>query len=883
MSIGPGAQIGAFTVVGLIGQGGMGKVYRARDGRLKRDVALKVLPDDLASQPDRVARFQREAEILATLTHQNIAAIYGLEDEDGVRALVMEIVEGPTLADRIARGPIPVDEALPIARQMTEALDYAHEHGVLHRDLKPANIKVTPDGQVKILDFGLAKALSPSRSGVEGESPDEYPTITSPAFTQPGTILGTAAYMAPEQVRGKAVDKRADIWAFGCVLYEMLTGRRAFGGETVSDTLAAVLKNDPDWTRLPAIVPAPMRQLLEHCLERDPRERLRDIADSCRLLHPAPYEPASRPATPPTAWRWAALAASFAAALFAAYWYSSRAGPAPAPEPVRRVVVPLSSLPPVSTSPTGPALAVAPDGSAIAYVGRSGEEYQLFVHRLTDATTTSIRGVVGPVTPVFSPDSRWVAFGAGQAIWRAPAAGGQAEVLCTAPGQPRGGAWADDGRVAFGSQYGLLEVEQPGGTCRVALALEAEREVRFLWPQFLPARRGIILTVYGTSDDADNGSIVVVPSGTTERRVIVRGARAGRLTPSGHLLFARGHQILAAPFDLDRLAMTADPIVVLDAVVSGQFAHPLLGISDRGDLAYASGQRLGNRLVWVARDGTRTAIDLPRRNYQPEPRLSPDGRKVALPIGDLDHYLWSLSIDTGVETLVQAGDAHNPVWSPDSRRVAFPVYGGGIATKIAVKDLESAGEPEVVLEHAAVTMLVDWTRDGAAILFSRSTGDAFEVVALALRDRTTRILISARQPIVGARLSPDSRWIAYASADAGRRNVYVTDFPAAKLKKPVSIDGGFAPVWAHNGRELFYLSAGRMMAAAVRPGSSIDFDRPVPLFDGLDVAGNQTPFTVAPDGRFLMVEAAPGSSTHIGQVTLALNWVEELKRRVPAR
>jgi Tol biopolymer transport system component len=309
----------------------------------------------------------------------------------------------------------------------------------------------------------------------------------------------------------------------------------------------------------------------------------------------------------------------------------------------------------------------------------------------------------------------------------------------------------------------------------------------------------------------------------------------------------------------------------------------LLGISDRGDLAYVPGTRTGNQLVWVGRDGTRSALDLPRRSYQPEPRLSTDGRKVAVPIGDLDHYLWSLAIDTGVETLVRARDAHAPVWSPDGRKVAFPLYGTGERNGLAIKDLESAGEPDVVLEDAQTSFPHDWSSDGATILLHRRAGERFELAALTLRDRTTTPLLSTRQPIEGARLSPDGRWLAYASVDSGRRDVYVTDLPAARVKKQFSTDGGFAPVWAHDGSELFYLSGGRMMAATVRRGTANDFDRPVALFDGLDVAGNQTPFSVTADGRFLMVEAAPGGVTHIGQLTLVLNWVTELDRLVPTR
>ena len=559
MSISPGAQIGAFAVLGPLGEGGMGKVYRARDPRLKRDVALKVLPAVFAADPERVARFQREAEILATLTHQHIAAIYGLEDRDGVRALVMELVEGPTLADRIARGPIPLDEAIPIARQIVDALDYAHEHGVLHRDLKPANIKVTPDDDVKVLDFGLAKAMDSGvgnrESGVEGAL-IHSPTITSPAFTQAGTILGTAAYMAPEQVRGKLLDKRADIWAFGCVLYEMLTGSRAFHGETTSDTLAAVLKDDPDWSRLPASTPSAVRLLLQRCLAREPRARLRDIADARLLLDTTMTTAVPTLVTARgRSWFVAGIAGLVAAAVAAGAWYAWRAETAPAMAHVRRVTVQLPV--PLSTSTTGggSTLSIARDGSAIAFTGRGGTgANQVYVHRFADATNRTLRNPTAVSTgssfPVFSADGRLVLFSSGGRLWQSETDGGEPQLLCSAQGNLRGNAWRGEREGLVATNAGLLRVAQPGRECEMVLGVEAERgEARFLWPQVLPGGRGILLTVSGTSDDADSASVVVIPAGVNDRKVIVRGARAGRLTASGHLLFARADQVFAAPFD----------------------------------------------------------------------------------------------------------------------------------------------------------------------------------------------------------------------------------------------------------------------------------------------------------------------------------------------
>ncbi len=882
MSISPGAQLGAFSVLGLLGQGGMGKVYRARDNRLKREVALKVLPDALATDPERVARFQREAEILASLAHQNIAAVYGLEESSGVRALVMELVEGPTLADRIAGGAIPVEDALQIAQQLADALDYAHENGVLHRDLKPANIKVTPDGQVKVLDFGLAKAIgAPSAAGAEA-SPDHSPTITSPAFTRAGTILGTAAYMAPEQIRGRALDKRADIWAFGCVLYEMLTGARAFDGESVSDTLAEVLKNDPDWTRVPPSVPASLTQLLRHCLVRDPKGRLRDIADARFLLQSV--SPAPVPVQARRRWLDVVLGAALATGLVAAGWYATGPQRSSGAGPVRRVTVQLPAVFSTSTTGGGSSLAIAPDGSAIAFAARSaGQSNQLFVHRFSDATTTMVRVPTAASFPVFSRDSRSVAFTGGGRVWRTLLDGGEAEALCAtgALGNLRGTAWTDEGRVVIATNSGLLEASQPGGACPVVLETEGSSEARFLWPQVLPGGRGTLLTVSGVSDDADSASVVVVPAGSTERRVIVRAARAGRLTASGHLLFARGDQIFAAPFDLARLTITADPVVVLDGVASGQFSAPLLGVSDLGDLVFVPGQDISNRLVWVTRDGTRTDAGAPRRHYQPEPRLSPDGRRLAVSIGTGDHFLWLFALATGTLTpLVSGRDTHGAVWSPDGRKVAFPSYGSGIA----VKDLEATAEPAVVLEAPGLPSPTPetWSLDGSTIVIDRPSPGGSELAALDLATGTTRTLLrSSAAP--GAQISPDGHWLAYTSSESGRLEVYVTDFPSAQVKKPVSTDGGSAPVWARSGRELFYVSGTSMMAAAVNPGPSIEFGRPVRLFGGIQFATAATPFSVAPDGRFLLVEEAEGTETDRSQLTLVLNWFEELRRLVPHR
>jgi Tol biopolymer transport system component len=534
---------------------------------------------------------------------------------------------------------------------------------------------------------------------------------------------------------------------------------------------------------------------------------------------------------------------------------------------------------PGSTTGGGSAITMSMDGSAIGFIGRSGGQNQLFVHRLADATTTLLRGTGGAGSPVLSPDGRWVAFGRGGTAWRVGVDGGEPEALCVLRGAPRGGAWGADGRLLFASTAGLNEVTSNGGDCEVSVPIDAAREARFLWPQVLPLERGVLLTVSGVSDDADSASIVAVPAGTTERRVVVRGARAGRVTASGHLVFARGSTVFAAPFDLNQLAITADPVAVVEGVASGQFSGPLLGVSAEGDLVYAPGGSENSQLVWISRNGTREDTGAPRRSYQPDPRLSPDGRRIAVGIGTADHYQWLYEIDTGTLTPLVAGtDAHGLVWSPDGRKVAYQDAG----LRLSIKDLESTGEPEAVLSGNFFPW--GWSPDGATLLFNRSAPEGgFNLVAFDLRDRSERFLVRSRQLGFGARISPDGRWLAYASDESGRLEVYVTDFPAARLKRPVSVDGGFAPVWASDGKELFHVSGTSMMSAAVVRGDPIAFARPVRLFDGIDFGGSATNYSVAPDGRFLFVEPPAAGAAQRSQLTLVLNWFTELQQRVPLK
>jgi hypothetical protein len=566
------------------------------------------------------------------------------------------------------------------------------------------------------------------------------------------------------------------------------------------------------------------------------------------------------------------LGAASAAAILAAVWFLARGPSAPSVGGVvRRVTVPLPNVLPWSTTGGGPLITMSMDGSAIGFTGLSGGQRQLFVHRLADASTTLLRGTAGAGTPVLSPDGRWVAFvRGGNAAWRVAVDGGDPEKLCVLRGSPRGGTWAD-GRLLFATTEGLNEVTATGGDCEVSLPA---REPRFGWPQILPLERGVLLTASSVSDDADSASIVAIPAGTTERREVVRGARGGRVTASGHLVFVRGSTIFAAPFDLNRLAITADPVAVVEGVASGVASGPLLEVSTGGDLVYAPGGSASSQLVWISRNGTREDSGAPLRSYQPELRLSPEGRRVAVSIGTADHYLWLYELDTGTLTSLVAGiDAHGPVWSPDGGKVAYRAAG-----RVFIKDLESTGEPE------AVGNGTPWAWSEETLLFSPPAPEGgFNLVALDLRGRSERVLVRSRQPGFGAQFSPDGRWLAYASDESGRLDVYVTDFPAARLRRPVSVDGGSEPNWASDGKELFFVSGSSIMSAAVGRGDPIAFARPVRLFDGVDATGPDTSYSVAPDGRFLFVQPPAAEDAQRSQLTPVLNWDEELKQRVPLK
>ncbi len=634
MALTSGTRVGPYEIVSLLGAGGMGEVYRAHDPKLNRDIALKVLPELFAVDLDRVARFKREAQVLASLNHPHIAAIYGFEETNGVQALALELIEGPTLADRLAQGPIPVDEALPIARQIAAALEAAHERGIIHRDLKPANIKLRPDGTVKVLDFGLAKALEPV-APVGGDA-TASPTITSPAMTQMGLILGTAAYMSPEQAKGRPTDKRSDVWSFGAVLHEMLSGQRTFKGDDIADTLAAVLRHDVDWAVLPAATPASVRYLLARCLERDVTRRLRDIGEARiqleELMSGSVEQPASSHVTKRSIARRvapAAIAALASSALTGALvlsLFTERAAQNP-PLVSRFEIVPppgqaLGNLDLVR------AIAVSPDGRFIVSVARP-ERSQLAVRAINGLDVRLLTGTDSAEQPFFSPDSQWIGFHSGGSLKRVPVSGGVAIPICSTSGWGgiRGASWGDDGSIVFATFAGeLMSVPARGGEPTVLTRPDPSKsEARHWYPSILPGGRGILFTITAP-DRVGSAQVAVLDLKTKQQKTLIRGGSQAEYIPSGHLVYAAANTLRAVRFDLERLQVLSDPVTVVDDVAMTILGAAQYAFSRTGTFVYVpSRPQMARSLVWVDRKGQEAPIPAPARAYI-EPRLSPDGQ-----------------------------------------------------------------------------------------------------------------------------------------------------------------------------------------------------------------------------------------------------------------
>jgi Tol biopolymer transport system component len=786
----------------------MGVVYRATDTNLKREVAIKVLPEAVAHDGDRLARFEREARTLAALNHPNIAIVHGLEKADVIRALVMELVEGPTLADRIAAGPIPIDDSLLIARQIVDALEAAHDQGIIHRDLKPSNIKVKPDGMVKVLDFGLAKAMdTPGTSSSLVSSP----TITTPAMTQMGVILGTAAYMSPEQARGKPADRRSDIWAFGCVLYEMLTSRRAFNGEEVSDTLAAVLRADVEWTRLPAATSTAVRRLLERCLAKDPKRRLQHIGDARLELDEHDSKPPQVPggSTRRPARVWQLVVAGLAGAAIIGVT-DRMLTPDLAPAPVRRFTIPIASQAALSTTQNSE-IVLSPDGRTLVL---SSGPTGLVKRRLDGLSFEPIRGAEGGTSPFFSPDGAWIGFQSDLKLKKVPAEGGLATTICDLPKNPGPllrAAWSDGGTIVVSSGGDLFEVSAAGGTLTSFLESDGEP---FTQPAFVP-RLNVLLV--GRGRPGGTQRIEAIDMKTRTAHPLLGGA-APQIAATGDLVFEQGGGIWAVGFDVEQLAIVGAPVPVVESVGSSFVNLPLFSTSRDGSLAYVSGDVARNRsVVWLDRTGNASPALAEPGAFQ-SPRLSPDGKRLAVSVGDASNLdVWNYDLERGTGLRLTTSDRNRrSVWSSDGAQIAFystPSQGGDQELYVVPS---TGGEPKRLLTRPGLQYPDAWSPDGRTMIFEEETvGTSGRDLWVLPIGESPKPLLVTRFNERGAVLSRDGRWLAYVSNESGRAEIYVQPFPGPGGKVPISTNGGLQPMWSRDGRELFYRAGDSLMAVPI--------------------------------------------------------------------
>ena len=906
MTLMPGVRIGPYEVTGLIGAGGMGEVYRARDTTLGRDVALKVLPESFSADRERLARFEREARTLASLNHPNIAQIYRLEEAvDGGRrytALAIELVQGEDVAHRIAEGPLPFDEALPIARQMADALEAAHEAGIVHRDLKPENVRVRTDGTVKVLDFGLAKAMDMVSSGATPAS-----VLTSPVMTEAGLVLGTAAYMAPEQARGRAVDKRADIWAFGVICFEMLSGRRLFAGETISDTIAAVLTRDIDPSVLPPDVPADVRSLLLRCLERDPKRRLRDIGDARIALERAPVRvdvvlpsnggafaerggPRShtnalrRGHAPGMTWLAAILGVALLGAL-ATLWQAYHQ-PATAPvvqfdvQPAAHSALALTSR---------PAVAVSADGSMLAIAASSGGVSRLYLRKRGEVELREIPQTEGASDPAFSPDGRWIAYVTPSQLFKV-SLDGAARVSLAPVSDSRGLAWLDDQRIVISAAVGtgLSVIPAAGGPPRdLTTPARARGERSHRWPAVVPGGKAVLFTigVVANPDYYDDAAVDGMWLETGERKKVLDAASFVRCTSDGRLLFLRNGVLYAVGFDVSRLEITGKPEAVLPGVEgdattgAGHFS-----MSAEGTLAFVPGLGSGNNqrtLAWVDRTGKSTAIDIAPAVFN-EPAVAPDGRRIAVIVGTVGRGdVWTYDLARQLfSRLTFDGRAATPYWAPDGQTIYYAsVDAQAQRTAIMRKRIDGSTAASVVA-----------TLRGRGYLGYMDPHERFAIVMIVPLDQPSETNVvklpitpaGEPEPIAATEgreyaptVSPNGRWVAFVSTVSGQPEVYVRELDGTGQWQ-VSTSGGVGPQWSPDGRELFYRNDTRQMAVALETGPGFGLGASRLLFEGAYNFRTEAGMNYAVDpvsGRFLVVSPLGSSPTADRlAVRVILNW-----------
>ena len=907
MSLTAGTRLGPYEILSLLGSGGMGEVYRAQDTKLGRDVALKILPATFTHDPERLARFRREAQVLAALNHPHIGAIYGLDDANGTQFLVLELVDGESLDKRIARGKIPVDEGLGIAKQIVAALEAAHEKGIIHRDLKPANIALTHDGNVKVLDFGLAKATEPA----SGTSLDvtNSPTITSPAMmTGVGVILGTAAYMSPEQARGRPADRRSDVWAFGCVLYEMLAGKRAFDGDEVADIIAAIVRGEPDWDELPPSVGPAVREVLKRCLLKDRQARIPEMSVVRFFMADAERQPsaaigASRNGSRRRTARLVAVGGLVAGISSVATWLLVRAPIVPAG--TARFAVLTSPAQAVGIGGPDRAVVVAGDGRHIVSLngGALGEGGQLLVRAIDQLEAVPLRGLENVRAPFVSADGRWIGFFATGELKKVPMAGGPPITICRVTGGIRGSTWGPDGTIIFATNdpnTGLFSVPASGGEPKLLTKPDSgQGELDHFFPEILPDGRSVLFNVT-KAGGLDSAEIAVLDLKTGRRKTVILGGTSPayvhlptRSAQAGYILYASSGALRAVAFDLARLEPTSDPTVVVDQVQVEATGAAQFSVSRDGTLVYTSGAGAGfeaRSLVWVDRHGREQPITVAPRAYL-HPRISPDGSRIAVAIADQGQDIWILDPVRPALTRLTFGSAveQYPIWTPDGRRVVFRSDRSGLphvfwqaADNTGTIEQLTFATQSLVIPHAL-------TPDGNTLIVG--IGSHIGIERLDNRQKITTIA-EAQGSQGNAAISPDGHWLAYNSTESGPPQIYVRPFPNVDAGRwQISTSGGFKPIWARNGQEVFYFGLApesALMAVPVRTNGTFTFGNPSKLFDGRPyfTAPRDRTYDVSPDGqKFLLIKAVQTAEANSmpPQSVLILNWFTELQQRVPTR
>jgi len=892
MSLPSGTRFGPYEIVNLLGEGGMGQVYRARDTRLNRDVAIKVLPDLFATDTERLTRFTREAQTLAALNHPNIATIYGIED----RAIVMELVDGDDLSVRIAQGAMPADEALAVVRQIIDALEAAHDIGIVHRDLKPANIKLRHDGTVKVLDFGLAKAID---SGADGSQISNSPTLTARA-TQMGVIIGTASYMSPEQARGRAVDKRTDVWALGCVLFEMLTGTKTFHGEDVTEIISAVVKTDPDWTTLPPATPAHIRTILMRCLVKDRKARIPDVSVVRYMLDGTMSD--SSPGTviaktpPPRTrvWVWPAVAAVLLCTTMAAgwAWYGTRTSP----QPVTRFLVapPTGTLFTAGPQPGSTVPVISPDGRWVAFTAQdptSPDSRRLYVRPIDAVEAQALPGTDGAIFPFWSPDSRHLGFSIQNNMMRVAVTGGPVQTLCALrPGMhARGGSWSPEGVIIFNNgPFPLSRVPAAGGTATTMGELDKAQQNGRSFPFFLPDGRRFLFHADSASE-ASAGVFVGSLDSDETTRLLPADSSAIFDTSSGHLLFVRQGILLAQVFNPSTLVLTGEAFPIAEKVVDTPGVPGLVAfsVSSTGVLVYGIGNLAGDGLqpTWVTRQGTVSGTAGPLAQYRGI-ALSPDGLQMAAHrhVGEGgDIWVTDLTRNaTAKLTVDPTMENQSPVWSPEGQHIAYTSTRNG-KSGLYVQPIQTTGGETLVFEAATgVPLPVSWTPDGKALIFGAPGANTRrDIWRVALEgDRVPTPVVQSPAAENHGQLSPDGRWIAYASNETGPSQVYVQAPKVGARKWPISLGSGAAPRWRGDSRELYYIGEGKMWAVDISArGDTIVAGSPQALFNHGGVAahgGSYFSYAVTADGqKFLLTSRR---DTEAAPIVVVLNWFAGITR-----